>query len=212
MSSIICCVETAQCATFNATLKYSVCNITHEVPLNASSSESGNVIVSSLDTIYEDNPDLAVPLPSSCVRMFVAFYCNQYYPVCVPDVELSALGVCASQCQELISACQSYLNLFNDSSVQLKIPSDCSQYSSSDYCTNGTESANIYFWFPDGPSTSSPNSGKHSSSSSGSWSNSDVVYPPGGPVSGGLIGAGMLVALMAMVFGLMIVMKRQDSK
>jgi hypothetical protein len=71
----------AQCTTFNLTLNHNVCNITHIIPVNSSQdSSSGNDISNSLDKIFMNNSN---SLPESCARVYVAFYCNQFYPDCV---------------------------------------------------------------------------------------------------------------------------------
>jgi len=222
-------VSADMCIPWNGTLlEYNaICTPNYTVFASEMNSSAGNVFIyNNMKLLFEYIEDMGLldemllnfkPIPYTCIKTWVAFYCSDYYPKCSdPNDSYNDVRACATSCHELISSCGPYQDWFTNSTAFFPQVSDCDyQYSQSSECTFELSSADLYSWYGDDsggsiePPTPSPTPSPFGSSESSS--EFDTLYP-GGPVKGGVLGAGLLVGLLLVIGLIGLFMKRQEKK
>jgi len=225
-------VDAQQCVAFNSTLLAPhppqitiICQPNYNIWADDNTNVGQSFIFTQLEYLWEYFAELGYdpsesPVPESCIQSYVAFYCAQYYPPCTNGTSRSAVSVCATGCHNLTNACAKYLGYFTNATVTIPTTDTCDYtYSQSANCTFNYTAVDMEYWFGDGssdptlpPPTLSPPTQAPNCTNCLTSSEEEAILYPGGPLKGGILGAGLLVGLLMFVGAIGLFMKRQEKK
>jgi hypothetical protein len=217
-----------ECVAFNATLKHSVCTPHYLVFLSDYNQTSpGNSISEIVDNLFESFPDVTnPPVPESCIKLYIAFFCSDYYPQCAllnstktsNNISMSIVGACSSACNNMLTACNPYTQYFTTQFIaSLPSVAQCNSLYSTNtsLCTFSLDTADTEYWYdddtPPSPSTSTTTTSTTGPPYTTTTQSSFNPYP-GGATNGGLLGAGLLVAILIIISLVGLFMKNQEKR